>query len=172
VVQGEADPAFLEGTAFNAGLSAVTTRGLVYDVLVLARQLAATIAFVDRHPKQQFVLDHIGKPVVRGAPPAEWRQHIRELARRENVSCKFSGVVTGVPGWLWTPELLRPYFEVVVDAFGPHRLMFGSDWPVCLVATSYASWHQFCGACTATLSETEKTAILGGTATRIYRLTD
>ena len=172
VVQGEPDPAFLEGAAFNAGLRAVTAHGLVYDVLILAHQLPAAIAFVDRHPTQQFVLDHIAKPVVHGAPPTEWRQRIHELARRENVSCKFSGVVTEVPGWQWTPELLRPYFDVVLKAFGPRRLMFGSDWPVCLVAASYSRWHHFVQECTAALTAAERADILGETATRIYRLTD
>ena len=172
VVQGEPDPAFLEGATFNAGLRAVTAHDLVYDVLILARQLPAAIAFVDRHPKQQFVLDHIAKPVVHGAPPAEWGQDIHELARRENVSCKFSGVVTEVPGWQWTPELLRPYFEVVLKAFGPRRLMFGSDWPVCLVAARYSRWYNFVEACTTALTATERAEILGGTATRTYRLTD
>lgn len=172
VVQGEPDPAFLEGAAFNAGLRAVTAHDLVYDVLVLARQLPATIAFVDRHPQQQFVLDHIAKPVVRGAPPSEWCQHIRELSRRGNIACKFSGVVTEVPGWRWTPELLRPYFDVVLQAFGPRRLMFGSDWPVCLVAASYARWCSFVEECTAALTATESADILGETATRIYKLKD
>lgn len=171
VVQGEPDPAFLEGAAFNAGLRAVTAHGLVYDILILAPQLPAALALVDRHPQQRFVLDHIAKPVVQGAPPAEWRRHLRELARRENVACKFSGIVTEVPGWQWTPELLRPYFDAVLEAFGPHRLMFGSDWPVCLVAANYARWHDFVKECAAALSPTERAAILGETATRIYRLT-
>ena len=170
VVQGEADPTFLEGDAFNEGVRAVTKLGLVYDLLVVARQLPAATKFVDLHPKQMFVLDHIAKPIVQGVPPAEWRQHIQELAQRENVSCKFSGVVTEVPGWQWTPELLRPYFEVVLEAFGPRRLMFGSDWPVCLVATSYARWFEFVQSCTASLSPGERDRILGGTAVEIYRL--
>ena len=170
VVQGEPDPAFLERAAFNGGVRAVTKLGLVYDVLVLARQLPAAIKFVDLHPTQVFVFDHIAKPVVQGMPPSEWRQHIHELARRENVSCKFSGVVTEVPGWQWTPELLRPYFDVVLEAFGPRRLMFGSDWPVCLVAASYARWFEFVQSCTASLSASERDRVLGETAAKVYRL--
>jgi L-fuconolactonase len=172
VVQGETDPAFLEGAAFDAGLRALTARGVVYDILILTRQLPAATAFVDRHPTQVFVLDHIAKPLVQGAPPAEWRRHIRELARRENVACKFSGVVTEIPDWQWAPELLRPYFQVVLDAFGPRRLMFGSDWPVCLVAASYARWYDFVKECASALTPEERGEILGGTATRIYKLTD
>jgi L-fuconolactonase len=170
VVQGETDPVFLEGGAFNRGIEEVTKLGLSYDLLVVARQLPATIKFVDRHRHQIFVLDHIAKPVVQEVPPADWVKHIRELARRENVSCKFSGVVTEVPGWQWTPELLRPYFEIALEAFGPRRLMFGSDWPVCLVASSYERWMNFVEDAVTRLSGTEQADILGGNATSIYRL--
>lgn len=170
VVQGEPDPHFLEGAAFNEGLRAVTQTGLAYDLLIVARQLPAAVSLVDRHPNQVFVLDHIAKPIVQGAPPSEWRTLIRELARRENVSCKFSGVVTEVPGWQWTPELLRPYFEVVLESFGPRRLMFGSDWPVCLVASPYSRWLEFVRSCIASLTTGEQNRILGGTAIEAYRL--
>ena len=170
VVQGEIDPAFLEDTAFNRGIKEVTKLDLIYDLLILAHQLPAAIKFVDRHPNQMFVLDHIAKPVVQGAPPTDWVKNIRELARRENISCKLSGLVTEVPGWQWTPELLRPYFDVVLDAFGPHRLMFGSDWPVCLVAASYARWLEFVQSGVAALSAQERDRILGETAVQIYRL--
>jgi L-fuconolactonase len=170
VVQGESDPAFLERTEFNRGIEECTKLGLVYDVLILERQLPATIKFADRHPNQVFVLDHIAKPVVQGVPSAPWVENIRELARRENISCKFSGVVTEVSGWQWTPELLRPYFDVVLEAFGPHRLMFGSDWPVCLVAASYAQWFEFVQSCVASLSANDRDRVLGGNAVQIYRL--
>ena len=170
VVQGEPDPEFLERPAFNHGIRAVTKLGLVYDLLIFARQLPSAIKFVDLHPKQVFVLDHIAKPVVQGPPPADWRRHIRELARRENVACKFSGVVTEVPGWKWTPELLRPYFEVVLEAFGPRRLMVGSDWPVCLVAAGYTRWFEFVESCTALLSREERARVLGGTAIDFYNI--
>lgn len=172
VVQGEPDPTFLEGAAFNQGLRAVTKHGLAYDLLIVARQLPAAISFVDRHPNQVFVLDHIAKPVVQGSPPPEWRKQIGELARRENVSCKFSGVVTEVPGWQWASGLLRPYFEVVVEAFGPRRLMFGSDWPVCLVASPYTRWLEFVQSCIASLTTDAQNRILGGTAVEVYRLHD
>ena len=169
VVQGQ--PAgFLDAPAFNAGLREVTARGLVYDILIFANQLEEAARFVDRHPQQVFVLDHLAKPVVQGAPPAAWRQQLGELARRPNVSCKFSGVVTEVPGWQWTPALLRPYFDAVLDTFGPRRLMFGSDWPVCLVAADYARWFEFVDTCTRPLVAAERELILGGTAAEVYRL--
>ncbi len=169
VLQAEPDSYFAD-PAFNAGLREVGARGLVYDLLVLSRQLPAAIALVERHPSQTFVLDHIAKPTIKGPPDDAWVKHIHELARHERVSCKFSGVVTEVPGWRWTPELLRPYFDVVLEAFGPKRLMFGSDWPVCLVASDYLRWHGFVETCVAGLSPSERARIMGGTAAEIYRL--
>src|SRR5690606_13247742 len=114
---------------------------LTYDLLIVARQLPAALAWADRHPNLPIVLDHIAKPVVDGIPTPEWREQIRELARRPNLFCKFSGVVTEAPDWQWTTEQVRPFFETVLETFGPARLMFGSDWPVCLVAADYARWH-------------------------------
>lgn len=169
VLQGEPD-AYMADPSFNAAVAVLPSRGLSYDLLVFARQLPAALAFVDSHPGLAVVLDHIAKPVVQGPPPAEWAKNLRELARREHVCCKFSGVVTEVPGRKWTPELLRPYFETALEAFGPSRLMFGSDWPVCLVAAGYAEWHAFVETCVAPLSATERAAILGRNAARFYRL--
>jgi L-fuconolactonase len=170
VLQGEPD-AYMADPAFNAGLREVAAHGLSYDLLVRAPQLPSAIALVDRHPALPIVLDHIAKPVIAGPPPAEWRRHIADLARRPNVCCKFSGVVTEVPGWAWTPELLWPYFDVVLAAFGADRLMFGSDWPVCLVATEYSRWYRFIESCVTGLAPAERDLILGGSATRFYRLT-
>ena len=169
VLQGEPD-AYMADPSFNAAVAELPRRGLSYDLLVFARQLPAALPFVDRHPDLSIILDHIAKPVVQGPPPADWVKHLRELARRPNVSCKFSGVVTEVPGWRWSPDLLRPYFDVALDAFGPSRLLFGSDWPVCQVAATYADWHRFVASCVAHLSSPEQAAILGGNATRLYRL--
>jgi L-fuconolactonase len=169
VVQGQ--PAgFLDAPPFNAGIRELTVRGLTYDLLVFADQLEETIRFVDRHPEQAFVLDHIAKPRVAGAPPAEWRLQLHKLARREHVCCKFSGVVTEVPGLQWTDSLLWPYWDEALAAFGPHRLMFGSDWPVCLAASDYVRWHSFVTGCTAPLSPPEQASVLGGTAARFYQL--
>ena len=171
VVQGESDTAFLVRPEFNAGIRAVTRQDLVYDILIMAPQLAASIDFVDRHPSQRFVLDHIAKPVI-GAdgPPSRWRDDITALAHRPNVSCKFSGVVTEVASELWDAELLRPYWEIVLEAFGPDRLMFGSDWPVCLVRSEYDRWLEFVRTMAGKLSDTEQERVLGGTATDVYRL--
>lgn len=169
VLQDEPD-SYFEDPAFNAALREVAALGLTYDLLITARQLHVALRFVDRHPELRIVVDHLAKPRADGAPPPEWRAGIADLARRPNVFCKFSGLVTEVPGWSWTPALLRPYFEVVLSAFGPSRLMFGSDWPVCLVAASYADWVHFVGDCVTSLSPDERDAILGGSATTFYRL--
>ena len=169
VLQGEPD-AYMANPAFDTGLKAVAARGLRYDLLVKAPQLPAAIQLVDRHPTLSFVLDHIAKPAITGAPPPEWRKLMAEIAKRPHVSCKFSGVVTEILGYEWTAQLLKPYFEVVLNAFGPERLMFGSDWPVCLVASDYVRWFRFVEQCTASLTPAEARSILGGTATRFYRL--
>lgn len=135
VVQGEPDPDFILGKDFNRGISLLKKYSLVYDILVQERQLPNTIRFVDRHPCQPFVLDHIAKPLIGRNELSPWKENIQELAKRENVSCKLSGMVTEADFNHWTPEQLLPYFEVILEAFGPDRLLFGSDWPVCMVAT-------------------------------------
>ncbi len=169
VLQAEPD-AYFADPGFNDALQEVARRGLTYDLLVLARQLPASLSLVDRHPTLRIVLDHLAKPVVQGPPPREWRRDLRELARRPNVACKFSGVVTEVPGGRWSADLVRPYFEVALEAFGPDRLMFGSDWPVCLVAADYAGWLAAVERFVQPLAPDERNALMGGTATSVYRL--
>jgi L-fuconolactonase len=169
VVQGE--PAgFLEGTDFNRGIEALRGTGLVYDVLIFARQLEEATRFVDRHPQQSFVLDHIAKPDIAGDGFAAWNTAIRELAQRENAVCKLSGMVTEADWTQWSPESLKPYYETVLEAFGPGRLMVGSDWPVLTVACSYTRWFETVAAWIAPLSESERAQIECGTAQRVYRL--
>ena len=173
VVQGE--PAgFLEGAAFHRGVAALEGSGLVYDVLVMGGvrpwQMTEAIAFVDRHPRQSFVLDHAGKPRIADLVMEPWATQLRELARRENVTCKVSGMVTEARWSEWTAESLRPYLDTVVEAFGPERLMAGSDWPVCLVASGYGAWWRVLEEYFAPFSESERAAVFGGTATRVYGL--
>jgi L-fuconolactonase len=167
----QAEPSvFLETSAFNAGLESVGMHGLAYDLTIFARQLPAATELVDRHPNVRFVVDHIAKPIITGPPPSEWCDHIKELARRPHVCCKFSGLVTEVRGRSWTPDLLWPYFDVVLDAFGADRLMFGSDWPVCLVASEYTRWFHFVESCIEDLEPHEGSRLLGDTAAECYRL--
>ncbi|MGD8237940.1 MAG: amidohydrolase family protein [Armatimonadota bacterium] len=170
VLQGEADEHYMLRQDFNAGIEALRGLGLVYDILILERHLPQTIEFVDRHPDQVFVLDHIAKPRIRENVLSPWRENITELAKREHLYCKLSGMVTEADYEEWTEEQLRPYLETVLTAFGPDRLMFGSDWPVCLVACRYGKWHGIVSSFIATLSVAEQERILGGTATEAYKL--
>jgi L-fuconolactonase len=155
---------------FNCGIDLLLEFGLAYDILIFERQLPQTIQFVDRHPLQVFVIDHIAKPRIRDHAVHPWRENLRSLADRPNVFCKLSGMVTEAKYTNWTDEDLAPYFDVVLDSFGPNRLMFGSDWPVCLVATTYRGWLDFIGRRIASLSNEERDAILGRTAVNAYRL--
>ncbi len=140
VVQGEPDPEFLLGKLFSRGISMLKDFNLVYDILIYEHQLPNTIRFVDHHPDQKFVLDHIAKPKIKINEIESWKKNITELAKRENIACKISGMVTEADYQLWTSEQLQPYFDVVFEAFGTNRILFGSDWPVCLVASSYSDW--------------------------------
>jgi L-fuconolactonase len=169
VLQGEADE-YMSRPDFNAGLARLRDHDLVYDILIVERQLPAATALVDRHPGQKFVLDHVAKPRIRENVLSPWRENVRELARRPNVFCKISGMVTEADYRGWTPEHLRPYVDTVLEAFGPSRLMFGSDWPVCLVACAYTRWAQTVRQFTAALSPSEQRDILGDSARRAYRI--
>ncbi|MFP4249978.1 MAG: amidohydrolase family protein [Armatimonadota bacterium] len=137
VVQDEPDDRFMLQDDFLRGISKLGKCDLVYEILIYARQLPAAIEMVSHFPRQRFVLDHIGKPDIRGGEIEPWATDIRALAEHETVSCKVSGMVTEADWEAWTPDTLRPYLDVVFDAFGPERLMIGSDWPACLVAATY-----------------------------------
>jgi L-fuconolactonase len=171
VVQDEPDDRFLLGEAFNHGVSLLSRHGVVYDILIYARHLPAAIEFVDRHPNQPFVLDHVAKPTIRGSQfDVDWERGFRELARRDHVTCKFSGLATEIRDDEWDVETIRPYWDVALEAFTPRRLMFGSDWPVCLVRTGYDRWLSAVGELAADLSEAERDDLFAGTATRVYQL--
>lgn len=170
VVQGEPDPEFILGKAFNRGVALLKNYGLVYDILIFERQLPQTIRFVDQHPEQQFVVDHIAKPNIRNNEIERWSKNLRELALRPNVACKLSGMVTEADYWNWTEAQLQPYFDMVLEAFGPSRLMFGSDWPVCLVATRYACWIQVVNKAMKQLTSEEQHQIFYENAVKIYQL--
>ena len=137
VLQDEPDDGYMLRPDFNAGMRALTAAGLPYDILVYERHLPAVVELVDRHPEQAFVLDHVGKPRIRDGSFAAWHGWMRELARRPRVYCKVSGMATEADWGGWTGADLRPYLDAVLKAFGPRRLMFGSDWPMCLLATGY-----------------------------------
>lgn len=170
VLQGELDDHYMLRDDFNRGIDSLFEFGLVYDILIFERHLPQIIEFVDRHPRQIFVLDHISKPRIRNHIMSPWRENLRILAERPNVYCKISGMVTEADYNTWTKEDLEPYFDNVLHTFGPKRLMFGSDWPVCLVATTYRSWFNLVFEQIVSLSDAERDAILGGTAMYAYRL--
>lgn len=170
VLQGEPDERYMLRDDFNAGIRALRQFGLVYDILIFERHLPQTIEFVDRHPEQVFVLDHIAKPRIKDGVLKPWEENLRELARRENVFCKLSGVVTEADWHGWTDEQLKPYLDAVLATFGSRRVMFGSDWPVCLVASDYERWLETVHRHTAQFSSDEREAIFGGTAAKVYDL--
>lgn len=170
VVQGEPDDDFILREDFNRGIRGLKQFNLAYDILIFERHLPQTIRFVDAHPDQVFVLDHIAKPRIKDNAFAPWNKNLRELARRPNVYCKASGIVTEADFATWSESQVRSYFDVALEAFGPQRLMFGSDWPVCLVACGYARWHQLVSQWIRQLSPAEQARILGGTAMEAYKL--
>lgn len=169
VLQGEPDeymltPEFQHGIALLAGFD------LAYDILVHERQLGSAIQLADRNPKQVFVLDHMAKPLIRARVQEPWGRLIRELAARPNVYCKISGMVTEADWATWSAASLAPYIDAALEAFGPRRLMYGSDWPVCLLASSYARWIGTVRQAVAHLSEDEQSWIMGRTAEQAYKL--
>ena len=170
IIQAEPDPNFILGESFNAGIDLLENTGLVYDILIFERHLPQAIQFVDRHPNQTFVLDHIAKPRIAEALLEPWATHIRDLALRPNVSCKLSGLVTEADPTNWSPAQLTPYLETVVEAFTPARLLAGSDWPVSLAGVDYAAWFQLLRGFFTPFTSTETNAIFGQNAIDIYRL--
>lgn len=169
IVQGKPD-GYLDRAAFHRGVRHLTELNLTYDILIHDRQLLEAIRFVDRHPNQIFVLDHAAKPKIAMNKLEPWKTHMYEIARRPNVSCKLSGLVTEADWQYWTLESLRPYLDVCVDAFGTNRLLAGSDWPVCLVASTYSQWWDLLVHYFATFAEDEIRQIFGENAMKVYRL--
>jgi len=175
VIQGEKDEHYILREDFNSGIRTMLGSGLIYEILIYERHLPQTIDFVGEHPDQPFVLDHIAKPLIAGAVLEPWASRMRELGQRENVWCKLSGLVTEAD-WrdagksAWTPDTLKPYLDVAVEAFGPARLMAGSDWPVCLLASGYPPWWTLLRDYFAPFSETERAAVFGQTAIDVYGL--
>jgi L-fuconolactonase len=155
---------------FNRGISELKRFNLAYDVLIFERHLPQTVQFVDKHPKQVFVVDHLAKPRVRFHAVSPWDEHLRELAKRPNVYCKISGLATEADHKNWTEQQLDIYIDTVLSAFGPKRVMFGSDWPVCLLAISYGRWVELVGDRVAKLSADEQARVWSGTAMEAYRL--
>lgn len=171
VVQDEPDDDFLRRADFQAGARKLAARGLVYDILIYPRQLDAAVAFAAALPDQPFVLDHLAKPDIAGARADNWRGGFRGLAAMDHVLCKVSGMVTEAKWNAWQPDDFRAYMDEALDAFGIDRLMFGSDWPVALLAADgYQDVYQLVADWAAQLSEDEQAKLFGGNAARFYGL--
>jgi L-fuconolactonase len=170
VLHDEPDNFYMLREDFNRGIAHLKDFNLRYDILVFEHHLPQTVEFVDRHPQQVFIVDHIAKPRINDKILTPWRENIIKLARRENVYCKLSGMVTAANWVGWTEKDLRPYFEIAIEAFGPGRLMFGSDWPVVLLASSYQRWVEMVQRAISGLSMDEQARILSDTAKEAYRL--
>jgi L-fuconolactonase len=169
-VHDEADPDWLSQADVRKGLAAMQERGLVYDLLVRARELPSAIETVRALPDLQFVLDHIAKPRIADGKDPEWRQRMPALAALPNVAVKLSGMVTEANWASWTAADLRPFVASVVDWFGAGRLMFGSDWPVCLLATSYDGVVGGLTEALGPISPDDAQRIFGLNAAGVYRL--
>ena len=170
VAQAEKDDRFLAREDFVKGVAQLRQFGFTYDILVYARQLPAAIELVSRLPEQRFVIDHIAKPEIKAKKTEPWAAQIREIAQNKNVFCKVSGMVTEADWRNWKPEDFKPYLDVGFEAFGADRLMFGSDWPVCLVAASYREVKQHVEDYVKGYSQADKDKIFGGNAEKFYRL--
>lgn len=169
-VQGEPDPEWLLRPDVQRGLAAVEAEGLVYDLVVQVSQLPAATKAAGLLPGLTFVLDHLGKPPIASGAIQPWADHVEALAARPNTVCKLSGMVTEASWDSWTPNGLRPYADTVLSAFGPTRLMFGSDWPVSRLAASYTEVLDAARTVTDGLTEAERTEVFSTTARRVYGL--
>ena len=169
-VHDEPDHAWLLRPEVQRGIAAVGEAGLAYDLLVRTAELPAALETARRNPDTRFVVDHLAKPPLRDGDTTEWARGLEALAALPNVSCKLSGLVTEADWSGWRSEELVPYLRRALDWFGPSRTMFGSDWPVCLLAADYGAVLELVLAALDGLDDAERDAVLGGNATRVYRL--
>ena len=169
-VHDEPDPAWLLRPEVNRGIAAVGAAGLVYDLLVRPRELPAALATVRAHPDVAFVIDHLAKPSIRLGELEPWLGLLRPFGELEHVACKLSGLVTEADWQGWRLADLQPFVDAAIEIFGPDRLMFGSDWPVCLLAATYDGVIEAARSTTASLSPDERDQLFGETARRVYGL--
>jgi L-fuconolactonase len=169
IVQAEPDD-FLTQPDVVRGIGMLGEFGLAFDILIYPRQLPAAFALVERLPQQRFVIDHMAKPEIRAGKLEPWAARMKELAGHPNVWCKVSGLVTEADWRDWRPAQMRPYLDSVFDAFGPDRLMFGSDWPVCLLAAGYRDVLRLVDEYAGGLSTGERNGLFGLNALRFYGL--
>jgi L-fuconolactonase len=170
IVQAEGDDRFMLRPRFSRGISLLEDRDLTYDILIYPKHLPVAAELVSRFPRQRFVLDHLAKPDVRSGELREWEKGIRELAAYPFVFCKLSGLVTEADWNRWRTDDIRPYLDVAFDSFGAHRLLVGSDWPVCTVAADYARVMSVVDEYIAGRPAGDRDAVMGGNASRLWRL--
>ena len=170
MVQGEPDHNFLLRPNFLKGISKLESYNYTYDILIFPHQLGATLEFVKRFPNQKFVIDHIAKPYIKDGFYEGWATLMKEVGKHENVHCKISGMITEADFNSWTPDQMQPYMELSLEAFGSDRLMYGSDWPVCLVAGNYSKVKTLAMEFISKLSIDEQKAFMGGNAIQFYNL--
>lgn len=172
LAQYKDDPNWLARADVIGSIQGLGRRGLSYDLLVQPHQIPSAVAAVEACPDQLFVLDHLAKPHIADGELEPWATSIRELARHHNVACKVSGMVTEARWHGWASADFKPFVDTLLDAFGPDRLMFGSDWPVCLLSASYQQVVDLATELVAGLTDTEAEQFWSGTARRYYRLDD
>jgi len=170
IVQAETDPQWLQRPAVEHGLAALASRDLAYDVLIRAGQLPQAVRLAERLPDLRLVLDHAAKPPIAAGDLGAWRADMTALATHPQVCCKLSGLVTEADHARWTTADIRPVWDLLLEVFGPRRLMFGSDWPVCVVAGGWDRWAETVDELVRELSPGDQHAVLAGTATTFYRL--
>ena len=170
IVQGEADVNFLLRNDFCRGIAVLERHGFTYDILVFPHQLGAVLEFVRLFPNQKFVIDHLAKPYIKDGYHDGWAALMRAIAKHENVHCKVSGMVTEADWRGWKQDDFVPYLDLVTEAFGTQRLMFGSDWPVCLLGGSYGDVAGIVGRYFASFSEAERASIFGENGSIFYKI--
>jgi len=170
VLQGEADRSLMLSPKFMNGIGRLAQFNFTYDILIFPDQLPYIPRFVSSFPNQKFVIDHIAKPLIKEGKTAAWKKEIQAVAKNENVWCKISGLVTEADWKLWKPADFTPYLDIVTEAFGTKRIMFGSDWPVCLVAASYQQTLSIAKNYFSNFSINEQEAFFGGNAVGFYNL--
>ncbi|MFO2462802.1 amidohydrolase family protein [Pseudomonas sp. 15FMM2] len=170
-IQDESSPAeFMQNPAFGRGLASLQRQGLVYEVLIKSPDLGAATALCQQHDRHAMVLDHLGKPDVQTNDLKAWAKQLAPLAALPHVSCKLSGLITQAHWQGWSDAQLAPYLHTALELFGPERLMFGSDWPVCLLAGVYADTCTLLDGALQGLSASEQAAIWGANACALYRI--
>ena len=170
IVQSEPDERFLLRPDFLRGIALLEEFNLAYDILIYTRHLRVAVEFVERFPRQRFVLDHLAKPPIKNHEIDSWGEEIRQIAAFPNVYCKLSGLVTEADWQHWTPEAIHPYLDVAFETFGSSRLMIGSDWPVCLVAGQYGRVMDVVKNYLESRTSDVRAAVLGGNTQRFWRL--